>query len=605
MLKQPDNTKVIRKVIALVLTLVTAFAMATPAFAADPEPPAYDKPLTITGLAEGDVAHFYKVIEWVGDASGNVKGWKAVSPFDSVLDEAKLTEVLVGDPEADPKVDPSGITAELAGQLAAAASGTSTDVTVGADGKAVYQNPAEGTYIAIITPADTDTVYGPVFVSADYNKDKSGDVAVSTAATYSDTAAAKKSEVTLTKTASTTEDAWDDKKWESVAIGDTVSFKVATTIPGYGKAYSNPEFKVTDQLTDLTLDTDSVTVTKPAGLTKGTDYTVTATAAGYTVSFAKTYLQGLSVPTDVEIEYTAKVSTTAPKHVNTEKNTVSTEFSNNPKDSSQHGFKKDATNHYTFTINAEGLGSTETNKGKKTSEVVKVGVDAKGDPIVTTTEKSEITESNTWTGPLQGAKFKLYTDANCTTEYVPKNADGTAGTAKEYVTDEHGRLESIAGLDAGTYYLQESEAPTGFVKDTKAHKIEIIATVTSKNVTEYTTDGQTWISQGDYDKLDAEAKKAYKSYTYDVDTLDKYEVKIDNEATATYNFVNNGTANAEIDWTVIPPVELPFDIVNTKGTELPSTGGMGTKILYTIGGIMVVAGGVFLAAKKRMSTIEE
>jgi LPXTG-motif cell wall-anchored protein len=32
---------------------------------------------------------------------------------------------------------------------------------------------------------------------------------------------------------------------------------------------------------------------------------------------------------------------------------------------------------------------------------------------------------------------------------------------------------------------------------------------------------------------------------------------------------------------------------------------MGTKILYTIGGIMVVAGGVFLAAKKRMNTIQE
>ena len=600
--------KHLKKVIALVLTLVTAIAMATPAFAEDAAPK-YDKPLTITGLAEGDVVHFYKVIEWVGSESAdNVSGWKAVSPFNTILDKEKLTEVLVGtkgsaavtDPETGevttPAVeakDPTGITAELAGQLAAAASGTPTDITVGSGGKAVFQNPAEGTYIAIITPADTDTVYGPVFVSADYNKDKSGDVAVSTAATYSDTAAAKKSEVTLTKTATTSEDNWDDKKWETVAIGDTVSFKVATTIPGYGKAYTDPVFNVTDQLTDLTLVTDSVTVTKPTGLTKGTDYTVTATAAGYTVSFAKTYLQGL------------KVSTTAPKHVNTEKNTVSTEFSNNPNNSSEHGFKKDATNHYTFTINANGLGSTTQNEGKKTSEIVKVGLDAKGDPILETVKESEITSTNTWTSPLAGAKFKLYTDEACTQPYVPKKADGSAGTAAEYVTDADGRLAPIAGLDAGIYWLQESEAPTGFVKDTKAHKIEIIATVNSKNVTEYTTDGQTWISQGDYDKLDAEAKKAYKSYTYDVDILDKYEVKIDGEATATYNFVNNGTANAEIDWTVIPPVELPFDIVNTKGTELPSTGGMGTKILYTIGGLMVVAGGVFLAAKKRMSTIEE
>ena len=42
------------------------------------------------------------------------------------------------------------------------------------------------------------------------------------------------------------------------------------------------------------------------------------------------------------------------------------------------------------------------------------------------------------------------------------------------------------------------------------------------------------------------------------------------------------------------------DIANNTGAELPSTGGMGTTILYIIGGILVVGGGIYLLTKKRM-----
>lgn len=42
-------------------------------------------------------------------------------------------------------------------------------------------------------------------------------------------------------------------------------------------------------------------------------------------------------------------------------------------------------------------------------------------------------------------------------------------------------------------------------------------------------------------------------------------------------------------------------IVNNSGTELPSTGGMGTTLFYVVGGIMVLAAVVLLVTKKRMS----
>lgn len=46
-------------------------------------------------------------------------------------------------------------------------------------------------------------------------------------------------------------------------------------------------------------------------------------------------------------------------------------------------------------------------------------------------------------------------------------------------------------------------------------------------------------------------------------------------------------------------------ILNQSGSVLPSTGGMGTTILYTVGGIMVIAGIVMFLTKRRMASIEK
>ena len=44
-----------------------------------------------------------------------------------------------------------------------------------------------------------------------------------------------------------------------------------------------------------------------------------------------------------------------------------------------------------------------------------------------------------------------------------------------------------------------------------------------------------------------------------------------------------------------------IDVENSTGTELPSTGGIGTTIFYIVGGILVVSAAVVLVSKKRMS----
>ncbi len=43
-------------------------------------------------------------------------------------------------------------------------------------------------------------------------------------------------------------------------------------------------------------------------------------------------------------------------------------------------------------------------------------------------------------------------------------------------------------------------------------------------------------------------------------------------------------------------------VLNQSGTELPSTGGIGTTIFYVLGSVLVVAAGILLVTKKRMGS---
>lgn len=46
------------------------------------------------------------------------------------------------------------------------------------------------------------------------------------------------------------------------------------------------------------------------------------------------------------------------------------------------------------------------------------------------------------------------------------------------------------------------------------------------------------------------------------------------------------------------------DVENNAGTELPSTGGMGTTLFYILGGVFLVAGVILLVIKKRMGSVK-
>ncbi|MDD6023112.1 MAG: SpaA isopeptide-forming pilin-related protein, partial [Oscillospiraceae bacterium] len=164
---------------------------------------------------------------------------------------------------------------------------------------------------------------------------------------------------------------------------------------------------------------------------------------------------------------------------------------------------------------------------------------------------------------LSGAKFVLlnsdkskYYYYNEETKKVEWNALGAGETLEnvlatgyqgntkitEVTTDNNGAAK-FQGLDSGTYYLHETEAPAGY----NLLKGDVTVTITAT----YNDDG----------------------------TL------ASSSATSTNNGQYQQTQKVE----------------NKSGTELPSTGGMGTTIFYVLGSILVVGAAVVLITKKRMS----
>lgn len=77
--------------------------------------------------------------------------------------------------------------------------------------------------------------------------------------------------------------------------------------------------------------------------------------------------------------------------------------------------------------------------------------------------------------------------------------------------------------------------------------------------------------------------------------LDEYTL-VETAAPAGYNKLKD-----PVDVTVLNTNALTVEVSNATGTELPSTGGMGTTIFYVVGAILVISAAVLLVTRKRMS----
>ena len=103
-----------------------------------------------------------------------------------------------------------------------------------------------------------------------------------------------------------------------------------------------------------------------------------------------------------------------------------------------------------------------------------------------------------------------------------------------------------------------------------------------------------------YNKLNAPqtlTPQEMETTTYKTTSWEKYDAKgnlIDSKTTETTEYTQTTKSLADLD-------AAALQIKNNKGTELPSTGGMGTTIIYVIGGIMVLLAAVYLITKRRVA----
>jgi len=556
--------KRIKKLLILMLsTLMLLGTMSITAFAAS------DSSVTVSGLDAGDQVKIYKLIKWTDS------GWAWADGVEAAATAASVTLPDIS------TITGGALTAETGGILAQAAqklSAPATTLTVASGASSVtYSKPASmssndflGLYVALVTPATTDYLYNPIFVAADFNAGNNSIGVVVDQLSYTDTALAKKENVTLTKTVA--EIQYD------VAVGDEIAFTVNSVIPEFSSSYVDPVYVLTDTLqSGLEMVANSVEVkvrTKGSGsyaALAAANYDLNSTTSGFTLALKSAYLKGLTGAMDIQVTYKAKIKELVDVNVLQKENKATVKFSNDPSDSTSYSLLEDRTYHYTFSLDALLLGNNKW----ENSELVKVGLNPDGSEITET-----ITLDNGVTaGVLEGAVFGLYTDQACTTLYTNNNV--TPAITGQYTSDENGKL-NISGLDAGIYYLKEIQAPEGYIAGTDTYKIEIKPKYKTVN-------GGTYVnSDGITVKYDA----------YDI--LESYEVIVTNLKTntaVTSSFVmsNDGTSlTSHTDNTT----KLP----NTKGTELPTTGGIGTTIFYIVGSLLVLGAALLIVTRRRMNS---
>ena len=307
-------------------------------------------------------------------------------------------------------------------------------------------------------------------------------------------------------------------------IGDTVKFQTRIHVTD-----GNPTNYVLHDTMSKGLDFNEKSVTvllmrdpKTGGsnyggnLTPGTDYEL-VTSTSDTCTFEIKFLKPLKPYDYIQVDYSATVTSDAVIGTTGNDNKAVLTYGNNSTTT-----ESSTTKTYVWEMGVRkfaNLGGDDTNHALADAEFQLYKKD----------------------GDTQ--KYAKFVETSTTSVYKLTGWTNNATEAIKVKTPANGNI-TFEGLDAGTYYLEETKAPVGYNKLTAPITVVIdrgtLPTVASQTI----------------------------SYTvkYGDTTADDHVVRVENKA----------------------------------GTVLPSTGGMGTTLFYVIGGGLMVAAIVLLVTKKRM-----
>lgn len=385
------------------------------------------------------------------------------------------------------------------------------DTTDSTKGVATITNLTSGYYLVFPEMGSTgDNSRGTDAMLVNIPKNK-GNTAATIKSTYP----------TVDKKVQTTTDG-EFKTDGNAQIGDKVTYQLTATVPDMTD-YTKYTFKFVDTLTKGLSYVDNSVSVKVGDTAITTGYTATYDADSKTLTVAfddlKTTNKGenatVAAGDVITVTYNAYITADAAV-TDPATNKVHLEYSTNPDGSGKGESTPSESKVYTYPI--------EIFKFYKDGEVEK--------GLANATFKLSTSKDSTAAG------IDLVKDTTPENSYHVKG-EGETSTATEVTTPEGGKI-TIRGLKAGTYYLHEITAPTGFNKLTHPVKIEITAVENDQS------------------------KATYK-----------------------INDVANAGENSH-----------QVKVENMKGTMLPETGSFGT-IGLTILGVAVVLLGVFAPKKKK------
>ena len=167
------------------------------------------------------------------------------------------------------------------------------------------------------------------------------------------------------------------------------------------------------------------------------------------------------------------------------------------------------------------------------------------------------------------------TEADKATKYTNKVTTTTDdGDGEKGVITIKG-ITSTKDTEATQYKITETKAPDGYNKMTAPFYLEA-----KKSDEGIHTTTKTKIYKDAKGNITSTETQTFVEFVTDVDSYNKAN-SVDPEETSV-------------------PVYQFKNIVNEQGTELPSTGGIGTTIFYVVGAILVIGAGVILITRRRM-----
>lgn len=336
----------------------------------------------------------------------------------------------------------------------------------------------------------------------------------------------------------------DEGEAADANIGDTLTFVLTAIMPDNVSDYETYKVVFHDTMSKgLTYVEDSLEVTyEHEGVITPIDIEIDPRpdANGITtitVSLADVKVLGVGDEDTIIVEYQATVNADAVIGAAGNPNEVYLEYSNDPnRDKDATGqTTKDEVVVFVYQLDVDKVDGKD-NKALADAEFV-----------LWNSDKLKIAKV---------ADGKLVEWIDKTT--VTANNDGTYSSDYTLKSDGNGEF-SIAGLDAGTYYLEETKAPAGYNKLT-----DLITIVITAKITE----------------------------TEEAQSLDELTISVDDHTTD-QPVVSSGDKTTGVVETVVK---------NNIGATLPETGGIGTTIFYIAGAVLVLGAVVLLVTKRRMKS---